>query len=174
MLVLYFLLGCTCLIFRLAYLFVPIYDVFCQTTTPGSLWKELQPDKLISLKESNNIIEIYFEAENNNGFTFKPHVKSLTTVLGKPTLAFYTIKNLGTEPLQGIRTFNITPRKAAPFFYKLECFCFDEQRIKGLETLDLPILFYISPEILEDHFLATSGSISLSYVFNLLDDNNEK
>ena len=38
----------------------------------------------------------------------------------------------------------------APYFAKVECFCFEEQRLLANETVDLPILFFIDKDFLDD------------------------
>jgi cytochrome c oxidase assembly protein subunit 11 len=103
------------------------------------------------------------ETTLNLDIEFKPQIKKINTRLGKPTLAFYKIKNLTENTIHGIRTYNVTPRKAGQYFHKLECFCFDEQRIKANETLELPILFYIDPLILKED--RDIKQLSINYTF---------
>ena len=38
--------------------------------------------------------------------------------------------------------------QVAPYFAKVECFCFEEQRLLAGEEVDLPILFFIDRESL--------------------------
>lgn len=37
----------------------------------------------------------------------------------------------------------------APYFAKVECFCFDEQKILAGEEVDLPVFFFIDRDVLE-------------------------
>lgn len=182
---LYIILTCIAILFRLSYLFVPIYDIYCQVTGfggnlkyPGTRDFKIEPNKKNLINKS---IEIDFERSYNNqiipnsrinieeikntniNILFKPTIKKVTTIIGKPTLAFYVRENLTNKTIQGIRTYNVTPRKAAPYFHKLECFCFDEQRIKPFETIEMPLLFYIDPEIIELN--QEINLISINYTF---------
>ena len=57
------------------------------------------------------------------------------------------------------------PIKAAPFFIKTDCFCFEEQTIQPGETLTLPVIFFVDPQMDEDKRLNEVKSITLSYTF---------
>lgn len=47
-------------------------------------------------------------------------------------------------------TYNVVPEKAAYYFNKIQCFCFEEQRLRAGEVVDMPVFFYIDPELVED------------------------
>lgn len=47
-------------------------------------------------------------------------------------------------------TYNVVPDKAAYYFNKIQCFCFEEQRLRPGEVVDMPVFFYIDPELVED------------------------
>ena len=51
------------------------------------------------------------------------------------------------------------------YFNKIQCFCFEEQRLNPGEEVDMPVFFYIDPEFLEDPNLEKSDIITLSYTF---------
>ena len=51
------------------------------------------------------------------------------------------------------------------YFNKIQCFCFEEQRLNPGEEVDMPVFFYIDPEYLEDPNLEKSDIITLSYTF---------
>jgi hypothetical protein len=42
------------------------------------------------------------------------------------------------------------PDKAALYFNKIQCFCFEEQRLRPGEAVDMPVFFYIDPELADD------------------------
>merc|ERR1711904_595681 len=54
---------------------------------------------------------------------------------------------------------------AGKYFHKVQCFCFEEQRLLGGEELDLPVFFYIDPEFANDPQMAGVDSLTLSYTF---------
>ena len=52
--------------------------------------------------------------------------------------------------MTGISTYNVSPQKAGLYFHKIQCFCFEEQRLLGGETIDMPVFFYIDPDFADD------------------------
>lgn len=54
---------------------------------------------------------------------------------------------------------------AALYFNKIQCFCFEEQRLEPHEEVDMPVFFFIDPEILQDPAMENVNSITLSYTF---------
>ena len=42
---------------------------------------------------------------------------------------------------------SISPSIAAEHFKKVECFCFSQQKLGPGETMNLPLRFYLSPDI---------------------------
>jgi cytochrome c oxidase assembly protein subunit 11 len=54
---------------------------------------------------------------------------------------------------------------AGPYFNKLECFCFSERVIAPGETRKLPVVYFISPDLLADRLAGQIETITLSYTF---------
>ncbi|XP_065659503.1 cytochrome c oxidase assembly protein COX11, mitochondrial isoform X2 [Hydra vulgaris] len=84
---------------------------------------------------------------------------------GETALAFYTAKNLSDRPIIGIATYNVVPFSAGQYFNKIQCFCFEEQQLNPREEVDMPVFFYIDPEIDEDPLMEKVKEIILSYTF---------
>jgi cytochrome c oxidase assembly protein subunit 11 len=63
----------------------------------------------------------------------------------------------------GRATFNVQPELAGPYFNKVECFCFTDTTLKPGETLDMPVLFYVDPDIVNVPELKDLKTITLSY-----------
>jgi cytochrome c oxidase assembly protein subunit 11 len=86
-------------------------------------------------------------------------------------------KNLSNEPIVGTATFNVTPAKAGQYFMKIDCFCFVEQLLKPGESMNMPVTFFIDPDIYKDENVKEVNEITLSYTFmksmdqSLLDGN---
>jgi hypothetical protein len=87
-------------------------------------------------------------------------------VPGETALAFYTARNPTAEPVTGVSTYNITPMRAAPYFNKIQCFCFEEQRLRPNEEIDMPVFFYVDPDFLKDPSMAGIQSLTLAYCFH--------
>jgi len=84
---------------------------------------------------------------------------------GETALAFYTATNKSDEDIIGVATYSVSPGQVAPYFSKIQCFCFEEQRLNRGETVDMPVFFYIDPEFVRDPNMKGIETITLSYTF---------
>lgn len=84
---------------------------------------------------------------------------------GETALAFYRAENKTPLPVDGISTYNVIPFEAGQYFNKIQCFCFEEQRLNPGETVELPVFFYIDPEFVKDPKMENVTEVSLSYTF---------
>ena len=67
---------------------------------------------------------------------FKPHQNEIKLVPGETALAFYTARNPTDRPVTGIATYNVIPFEAGIYFNKIQCFCFEEQRLNPKEQVN--------------------------------------
>jgi len=84
---------------------------------------------------------------------------------GETSLAFYKAKNKSDKDYIGIATYNVAPDRIAPYFSKVECFCFEEQKLLAGEEVDMPLLFFIDKDVLDDPACDRVDDIVLSYTF---------
>jgi cytochrome c oxidase assembly protein subunit 11 len=85
--------------------------------------------------------------------------------VGQQALALYEAANPTDRRIVGTSTFNVTPLKAGPYFSKIECFCFTEQALAPGQSVDMPVSFFVDPEISDDRNLDDVKTITLSYTF---------
>lgn len=62
-------------------------------------------------------------------------------------------------------TYTILPYEAGLYFNKIQCFCFEEQRLDPHDEVDMPVLFYIDDLYTQDPKLENIDQICLSYTF---------
>jgi cytochrome c oxidase assembly protein subunit 11 len=96
---------------------------------------------------------------------FTPQQREVRVLPGETALAFYTATNKSSEDIIGVATYSVTPGQVAPYFSKIQCFCFEEQRLNAGETVDMPVFFYIDPEFVMDPNMKGIETITLSYTF---------
>ena len=68
-----------------------------------------------------------------------PQQRAVKVVPGETALAFYTAHNPTNAPVTGVSTYNVTPMRAGLYFNKIQCFCFEEQRLRPHEEIDMPV-----------------------------------
>ena len=118
-------------------------------------------------KDKSRPIRILFNADTaaTMQWNFRPQQSEVHVYPGETALAFYTAKNPTDKPIDGISTYNVVPFNAGPYFNKIQCFCFEEQRLNPHEEVDMPVFFYIDPDIVDDPNLENLETITLSYTF---------
>jgi cytochrome c oxidase assembly protein subunit 11 len=148
----------------LSFASVPLYRLFCQVTGYGGT---TQIAAAAPGAVTERVIKVRFNADTapDLPWSFKPVQREIALKVGESGLAYYRARNLAAEAVTGISTFNVTPLKAGRYFSKVQCFCFDEQRLEAGQELDMAVTFFVDPEILSDRNLDEVKTITLSYTF---------
>ena len=143
-----------------------LYQTFCNLTGfGGTVQQSTAPDP--ALVASNESVTVYFDANIAPGlpWEFKPEQRKVETRFGEPAKVYYYAKNNSDETVVARATFNVTPYKTAPYFFKIECFCFTEQRLGPGESARMPLVLFVDEQLLEDRGTNEVRSITLSYTF---------
>ncbi len=148
----------------MAYAAVPLYDLFCRVTGYGGTTNTADAAPAAAIDRT---MTIRFDSNINRGleWEFKPVELSQEIKVGESGLAFYQARNLSDETLVGTATYNVTPQSAGYYFNKIECFCFTEQVLRPGEVIDMPVTYFVDPEIEDDKNLDHVTTITLSYTF---------
>ena len=158
------LLGIVVVMGGLAYASVPLYRWFCQVTGYGGT-TQVAAAAPAGLHDRSVTIRFNADVNSKLPWRFQPVERSVKVRLGEEKLAFYRASNLADRPVTGTATFNVTPAKAGPYFAKLDCFCFTEQTLAAGRSVDMPVSFYVDPEMATDRNLDDVTTITLSYTF---------
>ena len=148
----------------LAFASVPFYDWFCRVTGFAGTTLTADTESTIIIDRE---IKIRFDGSVDRALAweFKPVQKEMNVKIGEMGLAFYEAYNPTSEPIMGTASYNVFPFSAGSFFTKIDCFCFEEQLLAPGERVQMPVSFYINPDIENDRDGKFINQITLSYTF---------
>ena len=154
---------------------VPLYKTICQQTgwggNPIKAWDVAESEEDMAARltpvTTSRRLRITFAGCTSDvlPWKFSPQQKEVRVLPGETALAFYTATNQSDDDIIGVATYSVTPGEVAPYFSKIQCFCFEEQRLNKGETVDMPVFFYIDPEFLKDPRMKNIDTITLNYTF---------
>jgi len=145
------LVGLAIAMFGFAFALVPLYDVFCDIT--GINGKTADTPAASSMKiDTQRQVTVEFVAYINPGmeWTFEPEVRRVVVNPGQTQTINYAARNLTRHASIGQAVPSVTPGLGAQYFNKIECFCFNRQPLEAGESAQLPLVFYVDPELPED------------------------
>lgn len=146
-----------------AYAAVPLYELFCRVTGFGGTTQvaSANPKGVIGRE-----MTVRFDSNVELGlpWTVKPATPATAKIGTVETVTFLATNN-SNKPLTGQAIFNVTPEQTGIYFNKIECFCFTEQTLQPGETVEMPVTFFVDPDIDQNGDLDTIREITLSYTF---------
>ena len=147
----------------LAFASVPLYRMFCQLT--GFDGTPLRAERAPGAVAGE--IGVRFDANISPQlpWKFQPVQETVRIAPGARTQILYRATNLTARETHGEAVFNVSPEIAGKYFSKIECFCFTEQTLKGGQSVDMPVVFFVDPKIHEDVDTKGIDEITLSYTF---------
>ena len=152
----------------LAWASVPFYDWFCRVTGFGGATgvAEAGSDTIL-----DKTIKVRFDASKERGmpWEFRPVQQEMELRIGETGLAFYEAYNPTDRPVAGQASYNVAPYSAGGYFDKIACFCFEEQVLQPGERVQMPVSFFVDPEIVNDRDAKYVHTITLSYTFYEID-----
>jgi len=158
--------------FAFGYGLVPLYRAICEMTGINVLARsELQvpggasggtsvrvPDN--TQVDLTRTITVEFDANVRGLWDFKPAQRSMQVHPGQLNTVMYEFQNVQNRRMAAQAIPSYAPQQAAPYFNKLECFCFNQYTLDAGEKKQWPVAFVIDPKISKD-----VKTITLSYTF---------
>ncbi len=143
-----------------------LYRMFCNLTGFGGTVQRAAAPKP-KTTTTGRAITVYFDANVAPGlpWTFRPEQRKVTIRPGETAKVYYYAKNNSPESVIARATFNVTPYKAAPYFFKIECFCFTEEKLGPGESARMPLVLYVDEQLVKDANTRDVRNITLSYTF---------
>ncbi len=141
-----------------------LYRLFCEATGFGGATQRTDAAKGAV---ADRTVTVRFSADVSPGlpWRFQPEQREVRVRLGEEKLVFFSAENLTDEPIVGHATFNVTPAKAGIYFNKIQCFCFNEERLGPRQKVDMPVDFFVDPKLADDPNTSEVETITLAYTF---------
>jgi len=149
---------------------VPLYNLFCRVTGYGGTTQraEAAPSAASVLGRE---VTVRFDSTNvHKNLLFKPKQRTIRLRIGETRKIYYIAENKTDKRMETTASFNVSPGLAGRYFSKIECFCFTEQVLEPRQRVEMPVVFYIDPEMALDKDLAHISTITLSYTIFITDE----
>lgn len=143
---------------------VPLYQMFCQVTGYGGTTKRVEQMSEVVLDKD---ITVRFDANTANGLAweFEPVDRDVKLKIGETVQIMYRARNISKVATTGQATFNVTPQSAGAYFNKVQCFCFTETTLEPGEEMEMPVVFFVDPDIANAVETKDIHTLTLSYTF---------
>lgn len=142
---------------------VPLYNVLCKVTGLNGKTGDLP----VAMQESMQVdesrwvtVEFTGSVMPGLGWNFAPSQASMRVHPGQIEMATFVAKNNTNVEVTGQAVPSVSPGQASLYFKKIECFCFQRQALKAGESKEMPLRFYVSPDL-----PANVQTVTLSYAF---------
>ena len=147
---------------------VPLYRIFCQVTGFGGTTMKISEAQAATIKETTKVISVRFDANVDRGmpWKFEPGQVTQDLRIGQRKMAFYKAENTSDQPVTGVASFNVEPEYVGKYFSKVQCFCFEQQTLQPGQSIDMPVIYYVDPRIMDDPDARKVEQITLSYTFH--------
>ncbi|MBO6719009.1 MAG: cytochrome c oxidase assembly protein [Rhizobiaceae bacterium] len=156
-----------------SYAAVPLYQLFCQVTGYGGTTQRVEQ---FSDTVLDRTITVRFDANTANGlpWEFGPKQRDVTMKIGETVQVAYAAKNIFGKPTSGRSSFNVTPQSAGSYFMKVECFCFTDTELAPGEEMEMPVVFFVDPAIVDAPEFKNINTLTLSYTFYPIDSSSSE
>ncbi len=154
----------------LTYAAVPFYTLFCRATG-----YEGTPQRVTGqdAQMGQRVLRVAFDANVTPGLPlrFEAETEAVHVRTGKAATVFFRVENTSDHEIATNAIFNVTPELSGAWFDKIQCFCFNEQRLGPHETAEWPVVFFLDPQLETDPSMAEVHAITLSYTLFPAPDN---
>jgi cytochrome c oxidase assembly protein subunit 11 len=148
----------------MSYAAVPLYRLYCQVSGYNGTTMRVEQQSSTILDRKMRV-EFDTNSDPSLEWQFAPVQRNVDVRIGETVQVMFKATNRSSETETGQAVFNVTPMVAGAYFNKVECFCFTNVTLKAGETKEMPVVFFIDPEIVKP--IETKGikTITLSYTF---------
>ena len=159
----------TVAMFGFGFALIPLYSVICDVFGLNGRFIDLQKTEQVAYVadverriDTSRKVRIEFVTTLNKSLSWEFRAKQYTVDVhpGKVNEVMFYAKNLMNKTVVAQAVPSVSPGYAAKYFSKMECFCFSNQTFKAGEEREMPLRFYVDPNLPKK-----VKTISLSYTF---------
>lgn len=146
---------------------VPLYNVLCDILGINGKTSGKSYTSQSAQIDADRVINIQFVTSNNQNmpWIFEPQTVILKVNPGAVNNTVFYAKNITIRDMTAQAIPSISPARAAAYFHKTECFCFDKQYLNAQTETDMPLQFIVDQDLPAD-----IKTITLSYtIFDISD-----
>lgn len=131
---------------------VPLYDVLCDVLgingkTSGQSYT---PDQIAV--DTDREVTVQFITNNNQNmpWEFEPNTTAMRVNPGAVNNTTFFAENNTNTDMSAQAIPSISPSRAAVYFHKTECFCFNKQDLNANQHTDMPLQFIVDQDLPPD------------------------
>ena len=144
-----------------AFSLVPLYNLICNVTGLNGKTNSVADQSSLKIDASRWVkVEFTSTVMPGLGWNFYPNQSNVNVHPGEIMSVTFTAKNITNEDVVGQAIPSVSPGQASPYFKKIECFCFKNEKLRAGETKTFPMRFYVSTNVPQD-----IKTVTLSYAF---------
>ncbi|MGQ0501438.1 MAG: cytochrome c oxidase assembly protein [Panacagrimonas sp.] len=141
----------------------PIYTAICKATGINGKLSGMAADaNAMPAIDESRLVKVIFVTTVNGGrsWEFRPEVSEIVVHPGQLSTVNFHARNTEGHNLVAQAVPNVAPWNAAKHLRKTECFCFNHQAFQPGEEKQMPVRFFIDPQLPAD-----VDTVTLSYTF---------
>ncbi len=129
----------------------PLYDALCEVLgingKTGGRYEVVE-----SNIDTSRTVKVQFVAQNNElmPWEFGPNTSQIEVHPGETAQVTYYAKNTQAHFMVSQAIPSIVPSRAAEYFHKTECFCFNQQPLDAGKDADLALQFIVDRDLPKD------------------------
>ncbi|MFT5888034.1 MAG: cytochrome c oxidase assembly protein subunit 11 [Zhongshania sp.] len=156
------LLGLAVVMFVFAmWVMPPLYNALCEVL--GINGKTGQQYTVVDSQiDTSRTVKVQFVAQNNEmmPWEFSPNTSQIEVHPGESANVTYYAKNTQNRYMVSQAIPSLVPSRAAEYFHKTECFCFNQQPLAAGMDADLVLQFIVDRDLPKDiHVITLSYTI---------------
>lgn len=148
--------------FGFGFALVPLYDVLCEQLGINGKTSSTASNYQAITVDTSRVVTVEFISQVQTGmpWKFEPQTKRLEVHPGELIHTAFLARNLSDRAVIGQAIPSVSPGQGAAYFNKTECFCFNQQHLAASTSAELPLIFFVDPQLPESiHTLTLSYTL---------------